>query len=268
MGSGAVKHDTTDFKPMDMFLKSLTEVSKFKGQSNIFNTASASTQPDKAYLQRKRTSVFHKAFDKKELEDFKAPEYPKTEEQLSKLTSLFKESFLTKTLEEKQHTVLAKAMFSRNYKQGEQIIRYGDMGQDYFVLIKGKVQVTVYKPGTDRNDPDLSDKVLFTKYLEVDSQSEKIGEQMIGFGEIALLQNDRRTASIDAVSDCETWVLTGDVFKMIIAVQAIKRRNISLEYLNQVDLFSGLEQYAKLKLIDGLEVVHANLGQYVFKQGE
>lgn len=60
---------------------------------------------------------------------------------------------------------------------------------------------------------------------------------MIGFGEIALLQNDRRTASIDAETDCETWVLTGDVFKMIIALHAIKRRHISLEYLNQVDLF-------------------------------
>ena len=30
---------------------------------------------------------------------------------------------------------------------------------------------------------------------------------MIGFGEIALLYNDKRTASVTAISDCETWVL-------------------------------------------------------------
>ena len=42
---------------------------------------------------------------------------------------------------------------------------------------------------------------------------------MIGFGEIALLYNDKRTATVTATSDCETWVLNGDVFKHIIAQQ-------------------------------------------------
>ena len=91
---------------------------------------------------------------------------------------------------------------------------------------------------------------------------------MIGFGEIALLQNDRRTASIEASTDCETWVLNGDVFKAIIAAGAIKRRNISLQYLNDVELFSGLEQYEKLKLIDGLKVVTVDAGEYIFHEGD
>jgi len=78
---------------------------------------------------------------------------------------------------------------------------------------------------------------------------------MIGFGEIALLYNDKRTASVTAISDCETWVLSGDVFKQIIAVNSIRRHNISLEYLDKVELFKPLEQYEKLKLIDGLKVV-------------
>jgi CRP-like cAMP-binding protein len=42
-------------------------------------------------------------------------------------------------------------------------------------------------------------------------------EGMIGFGEIALLYNDKRTASITALTDCDTWVLTGECFKFIIA---------------------------------------------------
>lgn len=32
------------------------------------------------------------------------------------------------------------------------MIRYGDMGSEYFVLAKGQGQVTVYKPGTDPKD--------------------------------------------------------------------------------------------------------------------
>lgn len=87
---------------------------------------------------------------------------------------------------------------------------------------------------------------------------------MIGFGEIALLYNDKRTASITAISDCETWVLSGDVFKHIIAINSIRRRNISLEYLDKVELFKSLEKYDKLKLIDGLKVQQMAAGEYVF----
>lgn len=93
-------------------------------------------------------------------------------------------------------------------------------------------------------------------------------DEMIGFGEIALLYNDKRTASITAISDCETWVLSGDVFKQIIARNSIRRRNISLEYLDKVELFQGLERYSKLKLIDGLKVVNMIAGEYVFHEGD
>ena len=62
--------------------------------------------------------------------------------------------------------------------------------------------------------------------------------------------------------------MNGDVFKAIIAAGAIQRRNISLQYLNNVELFSGLEQYEKLKLIDGLKVVHIDAGEYIFHEGD
>jgi CRP-like cAMP-binding protein len=93
-------------------------------------------------------------------------------------------------------------------------------------------------------------------------------DDMIGFGEIALLYNDKRTASITAISDCDTWVLSGDVFKQIIAINSIRRRNISLEYLDKVELFQNLEKYAKLKLIDGLKVLNMIAGEFVFHQGD
>jgi len=91
---------------------------------------------------------------------------------------------------------------------------------------------------------------------------------MIGFGEIALLYNDKRTASITAITDCETWVLSGDVFKHIIAANSIRRRNISLEYLEKVDLFKSLDRLDKLRLIDGLKMVAMNAGEYVFHQDD
>lgn len=93
---------------------------------------------------------------------------------------------------------------------------------------------------------------------------------MIGFGEIALLLNDRRTASITALSaeGCDAWVLAADVFKYIIASNTIRRRNINLSYLSQVELFKNIEQYEKLRLIDGLKVEQHTKDEFVFHEGD
>lgn len=107
-------------------------------------------------------------------------------------------------------------MFSRKFVGGENIIRFGDIGSEYFVLAKGSVRVTVYKPNTNPFDPKLSDHIAFQKDLHANPELDP-SQGMIGFGEIALLYNDKRTASITALTDCETWVLTGECFKFTIA---------------------------------------------------
>ena len=59
-------------------------------------------------------------------------------------------------------------------------------------MSSGKVLVKVYEPGTDPENPQLEDKLIIKKELSSDPT-------MIGFGEIALLQNDKRTASVIAI---------------------------------------------------------------------
>jgi CRP-like cAMP-binding protein len=58
----------------------------------------------------------------------------------------------------------------------------------------------------------------------------------VGFGEIALLYNERRTASVKSAEYCETWVLEGRIFKNIIIKSALERRNIELSFLEKVNL--------------------------------
>ena len=63
-----------------------------------------------------------------------------------------------------------------------------------------------------------------------------------GFGELALLYNDKRTASIRTVNEgCEVWVLDGTIFKNIVIKRTLKRRNIELQFINKVNLFQNLE---------------------------
>ena len=93
---------------------------------------------------------------------------------------------------------------------------------------------------------------------------------MIGFGEIALLLNDKRTASVTAASEngCDTWVLGVDVFKNIIAFSTLRKRSLNLQTLQKVQILNQLDQFEKLKLIDGLKLETFSANQFVFNEGD
>lgn len=79
----------------------------------------------------------------------KIPNYKKTKKQLDEILPLMKKSFLTKNLNEEEMTKLAGAMKPQTFLKNELIIKYGDVGKEYFIMSKGSVKVIVYKKGTD-----------------------------------------------------------------------------------------------------------------------
>ncbi len=172
---------------------------------------------------------------------------------------MLKKSFLTQNLNPLDIKVIADAMYKKSYNRGDTIIKYGDMGSEYYILSSGFVEVYVYQPGTKADDPNINENVMLTKHLGPGT----------GFGEIALLYNDKRTATIKASEDnIQVWVLEGRVFKNIIIKQSISRRNIELGFLEKVPLLQNLEKYDKMKLIDGLEVKYYAKGQPIVVEGE
>lgn len=124
-------------------------------------------------------------------------------------------------------------MKPQTFLKNELIIKYGDVGQEYFILSKGSVKITVYTKGTDPNDPDLENKIIFTKNMGQGS----------GFGELALLYNDKRSASIEAVEVCETYTLDGTIFKTITIKSSIQKRSLQAGFLDQIKLFDSLDKF-------------------------
>ena len=51
------------------------------------------------------------------------------------------------------------AMKERSYNANNNIITYGDFGNEYYILDQGVVEIIVYKDGADPKDPDLGKKV-------------------------------------------------------------------------------------------------------------
>ena len=122
---------------------------------------------------------------------------------------------------------IAGAMKPEKFLKKDKIIMYGDEGLTYYILSKGNVKVSVYKPGTDPKDPDLEKFVMFSKYMG----------QGCGFGELALIYNDKRSATIEAVDTCETYTLDGALFKKIIIQTNMKKRSDKEGFMNSIKLF-------------------------------
>ncbi len=106
-----------------------------------------------------------------------------------------KKSFLSKVplfqgLKDRQIMRLADRMVERNYAAGDLIVKQGQGGEGFYVLISGKAEAT-----RERSD---GEKVLVNTFGPTDY-----------FGELALLDEDGiRTASIVAVEPTTCLVLT------------------------------------------------------------
>ncbi len=99
----------------------------------------------------------------------------------------------------KLFTILREVKFSK----GETIIREGDRGETMYILKEGTVEVS---------------KTLTLKWAGLDSrEKEKIltklsaADQAV-FGEMALFENNVRTATITALTDCVAWEFSRSAF--------------------------------------------------------
>jgi len=89
-------------------------------------------------------------------------------------------------------TEVAQHMESRHFAAGAEIIRQGDAGDRFYLMHSGAVSVMVRRDG------------VATRVAEL-----KSGEF---FGEVALLRDEPRNATVTAVTDVETFSLTKDQF--------------------------------------------------------
>ena len=142
----------------------------------------------------------------------------KSSKTLSFLLKELRNCDLLSPLTTDQIAAMAKEMSIREFDSNKYIIREESDGDELFVLEMGKVQVSY-------QDEDGKDTVLRSVSAPVT------------FGEIALLFNTPRTASIQALEHCVAWTINRYEFSAIIS--SLNKENIKIAHF--IDSFTNLK---------------------------
>ncbi|KAL9549120.1 hypothetical protein MBANPS3_005365 [Mucor bainieri] len=169
---------------------------------------------------------------------------PKSQQEVDMISNSLKSHFLYKTLEQDQRQDVIDCMEEKRFRQGDVVIEQGAVGDFFYIVSSGTLDCFV-------------DGKLVTKY-----------ERGGNFGELALMYNAPRAATIRATSDVVLWALDRVSFRSILMDHNSKKRNMHEEFLKGVPLFQSLELSEIHKIADALEPVSFRDNDIVLKQGD
>ncbi|KAG8236997.1 hypothetical protein J437_LFUL016516 [Ladona fulva] len=108
-----------------------------------------------------------------------------------------------------------------------------------------------------------------TGELEVVKEGRIIGRLGPGkaFGELAILYNCTRTASIRVISHAKVWVLDRRVFQRMMMRTGLQRMEDNVQFLRSVPLLQNLAEDILAKIADALEVEFYPAGACIVRQG-
>eukprot|EP00928_Gymnodinium_smaydae_P035950 TRINITY_DN2520_c0_g1_i1.p2 TRINITY_DN2520_c0_g1~~TRINITY_DN2520_c0_g1_i1.p2 ORF type:complete len:318 (+),score=100.98 TRINITY_DN2520_c0_g1_i1:107-1060(+) len=196
-----------------------------------------------------RTSVSAEAFGEwNKKREFVPPFIPKSDVRCETLRTVLRRSFLFSVLEPAELDVVVGAMEEVHCEPYVRLITQGEDGDFLFIIEEGTLECKVAKDGVE--------------------QVVKTCEPGDAFGELALLYNCPRAASVDSTSACVLWRLDRETFNSIVRDAAIRKRERYEAFLNSVPLLAGLGPYERSQLSDALQPQEFPAGTYVLRQGE
>ncbi|XP_045594825.2 cAMP-dependent protein kinase type II regulatory subunit isoform X1 [Procambarus clarkii] len=199
----------------------------------------------------RRKSVFAEAYDPEEDDDDgERIIHAKSDEQRQRLSEAVKNIFLFRSLDHDQIGEVLDAMFERRVTEGENVIKQGDDGDNFYVIESGVYNIFV------KTDSDTEPRSV-GKYDNSGS-----------FGELALMYNLPRAATIQAVTSGALWAMDRHTFRRILLKSACKKRKMYEALLENVPMLKTLEKYERLNLADALVPKVYVPGQQIILQGD
>lgn len=208
-------------------------------------------EPRKIFTGR-RKSVFAETYDPEEDEEDEGVKqvHPKSDEQRNRLNESVKTILLFRALDKEQMCEVLDAMFEKSVEPGEFIIRQGDGGDNFYVIERGKFEVYVKQDKQDKEN-----------HIHTYDNSG-------AFGELALLYNQPRAATVKAITPGTLWAMDRLTFRRILLKSAFKKCKMYENLLNKVPMLKSLEPFERMSLADALLPKQYDDGEQIIKQGD
>jgi len=205
--------------------------------------------PPQNYSRGPRASVSAEAYGQwNKVKAFTPPQHPKSDAVSTKIRDILCNSFMFSNLEPKDMDVVVLAMVERTFEAGTRIIKEGDDGQHLYVIEVGSP--------------------ICKKVIGGEEKVVKTCQPGDVFGELALLYNCPRAATVEAVDQCKAWELDRETFNHIVKDAATKKFATHDAFLQKVSLFSTIDAYERAQVCDALKTETYKKGEPVVKQGE
>ncbi|KAF2503384.1 camp-binding domain-like protein [Lophium mytilinum] len=241
----------------------------FQSQANSRAAASKSQPPSSLpmdpqsfpnnYNMNRRTSVSAESLNPtSSLNDNWTPPYhQKTEDQQTRLKQAVSGNFLFSHLDDEQSAQVLGALQEKPIPtKGIKVIQQGDVGDYFYVVEDGHFDIYVNKSGKLEAGPD--------------GLGNKVGSVGPGgsFGELALMYNAPRAATVASTESSTLWALDRVTFRRILMDSAFQRRRMYEGFLEEVPLLSSLTPYERSKIADALETRKFPAGTTIIQEGD
>lgn len=144
-----------------------------------------------------------------------------------------------------EHTTrILSEMYRREIKAGTDIITQGEIGDNLYIVQSGDFDIFVGK--------------------------RKVTHRGAGtyFGELALLYNSPRAATVRASVDSIVWCIDRFTFRRIVNNLSRAKLQQHISFLIKCDVLSALATYERTKLAEALDEISVKAGKVIFQQGE
>jgi cGMP-dependent protein kinase len=148
------------------------------------------------------------------------------------------------SLDEEGVRKVVEEMTKYAVRAGVVIFEQGTPGNNFYVITVGECEVVV-------NDAIVN--------------LVAVGQ---GFGELALVHNSSRTATVRTASDCELWGIDRKTFNSAVRTVNIKNYAVNLKFVQSVNIFKTLNPSEQNYLVQSLIDQKFDCGQRIVNEGE
>lgn len=212
---------------------------------------------DSEATRKRRAGISAKGISPEEMKDWKQPVHEKSDESQALLKRIIsgndKLQVLFGHLDSDRLDGVILAMFPRDVVPGETIIKQGDNGDAFWIVETGRFDIFVNR--IKNTDGGPGDRVTSC-------------ESGACFGELALMYNAPRAATVMATTKGKLWGLDATSFKMMLVTSENSKKKKYESFLEKVAILAELNAYERASLSDVVDVAKFSPGEIIMHQGE